>query len=244
MSGLSAHSGNDFLGKNNNPGNYASLYPYSDPSVKDYWISVANVDQDHKIYEESNHCSISADWCLAAPGSDIYSSIVKKKLSSPEENPYSYASWYGTSMAAPHVTGALALAMQRFPYMDNKQIREVILTTTNNSGHLSNTAIYGQGLLDVGKAMHGPGKFRQDWDLAIDDDACANLTDQTCNVWSNDISGPGGLNKTGPGILTLSGNNSYRGITYIAEGELHIAGELNGSDITIADGLLNINEHA
>ena len=119
--------------------------------------------------------------------------------------------------------------MQRFPYMDNKQIREVILTTANNTEHLSNTAIYGQGLLDVAKAMQGPGKFRQDWIANLPKNPCAGLIDQTCNVWSNDISGPGALTKTGEGTLTLSGNNTYSGTTHVQAGQLNVTGQIQHS---------------
>jgi subtilisin family serine protease len=38
-----------------------------------------------------------------------------------------YGSKSGTSMSAPHVTGALALVMERFPYMTNEQARDTVL---------------------------------------------------------------------------------------------------------------------
>lgn len=65
---------------------------------------------------------------------------------------YSYS--YGTSMAAPIVTGVGALVQQAFPYLSAKQIGDVLLSTannniTNNSGYFM-TSQYGED--DKGEA--------------------------------------------------------------------------------------------
>ncbi|HUH87775.1 MAG TPA: autotransporter domain-containing protein, partial [Pusillimonas sp.] len=58
------------------------------------------------------------------------------------------------------------------------------------------------------------------------------------SLWSNDISGSGGLAKTGAGVLVMTGNNSYTGATVISGGKLVV----NGS---IADSaLLTIGQEA
>lgn len=44
-----------------------------------------------------------------------------------------YSSSYGTSMAAPIVTGVAALVQQAFPYLGGKQIGDVLLSTANNN---------------------------------------------------------------------------------------------------------------
>lgn len=44
-----------------------------------------------------------------------------------------YSSSYGTSMAAPIVTGVGALVQQAFPYLGGKQIGDVLLSTANNN---------------------------------------------------------------------------------------------------------------
>ena len=64
---------------------------------------------------------------IAAPGSNIYSSI-----SSPSANNL-YKPDSGTSMAAPHVSGVAGLVQQAFPYMSGKQIVDTVLTTANRS---------------------------------------------------------------------------------------------------------------
>ncbi|WP_350617357.1 S8 family serine peptidase, partial [Pseudomonas sp. HY7a-MNA-CIBAN-0227] len=85
--------------------------------------------------------------CVAAPGTAIASSVVSGEIDANKwydedgevngfevtgDRPvFGYETWSGTSMAAPHVTGALGLLMERFPYLDNPQIRDVLLTTAH-----------------------------------------------------------------------------------------------------------------
>ncbi|MBZ1351830.1 S8 family serine peptidase, partial [Alcaligenaceae bacterium LF4-65] len=67
----------------------------------------------------SNQCGAAADWCITAPGVDIYSTVPMNK----------YGEKSGTSMAAPLVAGGAAVLRQAFPYMTARQIIEVLLTT-------------------------------------------------------------------------------------------------------------------
>ncbi|MBZ1351829.1 S8 family serine peptidase, partial [Alcaligenaceae bacterium LF4-65] len=67
----------------------------------------------------SNRCGAAADWCMTAPGVDIYSTVPMNK----------YDEMSGTSMAAPLVAGGAAVLRQAFPYMTARQIIEVLLTT-------------------------------------------------------------------------------------------------------------------
>jgi len=61
---------------------------------------------------------------VAAPGSNIYS------LDAASGTGYTFMS--GTSMAAPYVSGALALVQQAFPWMTSKQLADAVLTTADN----------------------------------------------------------------------------------------------------------------
>ena len=72
----------------------------------------------------SNFAKYSEEYTICAPGWNIWSA------SSSDKN--SYVPKSGTSMAAPFVTGGAALVQQAFPYMNSKQIGDVLLSTANN----------------------------------------------------------------------------------------------------------------
>lgn len=67
------------------------------------------------------------DTTLSAPGWNIISANADFVASGEY-----YSSSYGTSMAAPIVTGVGALVQQAFPYLSGKQIGDVLLSTANN----------------------------------------------------------------------------------------------------------------
>ena len=150
-------------------GLYATL-PRAFPDIEKYWLSVVNVNEDLVLSNRSNRCGLSAEWCVAAPGSDIASTVYGDDSSleahttvdadgniildvTKSEPDYGYGYMSGTSMAAPHVTGALALLMERFPYLDNAQIRDVLLTTATDLGAPGVDDIYGWGLINLKKAI-------------------------------------------------------------------------------------------
>lgn len=68
------------------------------------------------------------DTTLSAPGWNIISANADFAASGEY---YSYS--YGTSMAAPIVTGVGALVQQAFPYLSGKQIGDVLLSTANSN---------------------------------------------------------------------------------------------------------------
>ncbi|MQT71766.1 S8 family serine peptidase, partial [Pseudomonas sp. FSL R10-0071] len=124
------------------------------------------------------------DWCVAAPGTAIASSVVSGEIDANKwydedgevngfevtgDRPvFGYETWSGTFMAAPHVTGALGLLMERFPYLDNPQIRDVLLTTAHDLGAPGVDEVYGWGLIDLKKAIDGPGQLRVDTHVQMD----------------------------------------------------------------------------
>ena len=88
-------------------------YPssYDLPNV----LAVASTDHNDKISSFSCYGKESVD--IAAPGSDIYSTIPGG----------GYASKSGTSMATPHVSGVAALVMSQFPELSALEVKEAIL---------------------------------------------------------------------------------------------------------------------
>ena len=172
-----------------------------------------------------------------------------------------YADYSGTSMAAPHVTGALGLLMERFPYLDNTQVRDVMLTTATDLGEAGVDEIYGWGLVNLGKAIEGPGMLRVDTEVVMNVAAGGEKVWEgpAWDDWSNDISGPGRLTKSGIGWLRLSGDNSFAGATVkqgvleldgdnalagdvtVDGGMFQLDGSLDGSALTVNGGAANIN---
>ncbi|WP_455884462.1 autotransporter domain-containing protein [Pseudomonas spelaei] len=242
----------------NIPGIHPSL-PRAVAELEPYWLSVVNVNQALNLSDVSYRCGFSKNWCLAAPGTEINSSVVTGSVNT--ENHYDkdnnvdgfavtgdnpelgYGIATGTSMAAPHVTGGLALLMERFPYLTNPQIRDVLLTTATDLGAPGVDDVYGWGLMNLKKAIDGPGQLRVDTAVNMDRPAGGAIVWQggAWDDWRNDISGPGRLEKTGIGWLRLSGNNSFAGAT-LKEGILELDGtnHLTG-DVTLDGGVLRLN---
>lgn len=199
-------------------------------------VAVVAADRNGVIASYSNRCGAAAMWCLAAPGGDHvtpgYPDDSGKLWST---YPYSsYTMMTGTSMASPVVAGAAAVLRQAFPYMTARQIIEVMLTTANKSGQWSDRDIYGQGMLDLGKAVGGPGEFGAEGfprDFDVD-------TKGHDSLWSNDIGGSGGLIKRGAGTLTLAGTNVYTGATQLVGGKLAVNGSIVSDLLVGKDAVL------
>jgi hypothetical protein len=138
--------------------------PYHFPELKAGWVAVVAINQNGSIADFSNHCGLAADWCLAAPGADIYSTSHNGK----------YGTYSGTSVAAPHVSGGLAALKSAFPNLSNQQLLTRILTTANKTGIYANSAIYGNGLLDLAAASAPVGDLKLTADSSQIDAALAS----------------------------------------------------------------------
>lgn len=148
-----------------------SALPYFEPELEGHWLAVSGLDQANN--QKYNQCGIAKYWCVSTPGAKIDSTIPGG----------GYAVKSGTSMSAPHATGALALVMERYPYLNNEQALQVLLTTaTQLDGSLTDapSAKIGWGVPDLGRAMHGPGQLLGTMDV--------NLAAGQGDVWSNGIS--------------------------------------------------------
>lgn len=174
------------------------------------WLAVAALDtaKPTQLASYSNACGVAKSYCLVAPGTAAFVG----HESTAGNLQYFYGS--GTSYAAPLVSGAAALVWEAFPYFNNDLVRQTLLGTATDLGAPGPDAVFGYGLLNVGKAVLGPGRF--DWG-----DVTVNVDQTGLNsTWRNPISGAGGLVKTGVGALVLTGTNSYAGTTRIERGTL------------------------
>lgn len=121
---------------------YPSDYECTDPAptVTRTWdciISVAATDMSGALATFSDYGATAVD--LGAPGDVIVSTL--------PANGYGAAS--GTSMAAPHVAGAVALCASIDPTLDAGEIRAAIMSTTATETTLTGATVTG-GRLDIG----------------------------------------------------------------------------------------------
>lgn len=176
---------------------YRALYPLYNPGAEKHWIAVAGLKQGvaegtYELVKNFNEAGQGKWWTVAAPSNAIYSSTTDD-----HGNP-GYAAWGGTSMAAPHVAGAMGVLMSRYDQMNALQVRDVMFTTANHKnangsnmegwtdtdgtvrkdGEVSDRM--GWGVPDLDKGMYGPGQFLGKFDYNM-------AAEGSLDVWTNDI---------------------------------------------------------
>jgi hypothetical protein len=112
-------------------------YPAADPNV----IAVTATDREDKIFSASNRGSYIA---LAAPGTDI--------IAAAPSNSYQFSS--GTSIAAAHISGVVALLLSEKPDLGADTIRRVLKDTAHNLESTDQVGEAGAGLGDASRAVN------------------------------------------------------------------------------------------
>ncbi|GGJ47075.1 S8 family peptidase [Deinococcus roseus] len=133
------NGGNDGVSDNNDSvANYPSNYDCTNGGTRgwDCVIAVAAIDSKGALASFSNYGAKTVD--IGAPGVAIYSSVPTN----------SYASYNGTSMATPHVSGAAALYASTHPGATAQQIKDAILAAAVPTASLSGKTVTG-GRLNV-----------------------------------------------------------------------------------------------
>ncbi len=146
-----AAAGNEALGGN----------PLEYPAAIAGVISVAATrqasdDVDAKFSERAPFSNYNPFVSVAAPGVDILSTIPRRFIvttGNPNDdgNAYAYAS--GTSMAAPIVTGVVALMLAANPGLKPAQIKQKLQGTATDLGDTGFDDFYGWGIVNVPTAV-------------------------------------------------------------------------------------------
>lgn len=117
-------------------------------------FTVGAINGDDPAYPIAGFSSRGPSYCkdngidsikpeVVAPGVNVRSAIGTD----------SYANYQGTSMAGPHVSGAVLLLKEAFPTLPGQDILEAIYKTAIDLGPVGEDIAYGNGMIDVDSAF-------------------------------------------------------------------------------------------
>ena len=157
-------AGNQGLAVSANPGYFATVTDNSgNLLLGGRMLIVGAADENNNLYSWSNKaghicqnyvaatntCSDTykvSDFYIMAPGGTISTSI---------NGSTGYKE--GTSMAAPVVTGGLAIISQMWPYMKGENLVRLLTTTANKNIPNYDAGVHGSGMMDLDKATQPVG---------------------------------------------------------------------------------------
>lgn len=112
------------------------LYPAAEPSV----LAVTATDAQDAVFNRAN---TGAQVGIAAPGVDV--------IAAAPEGRYAFSS--GTSIAAAHVSGLVALMVERNPDLDLAGVKRILTATAMDLGAKGADPVYGAGRADAAAAV-------------------------------------------------------------------------------------------
>ncbi|MFN3834337.1 MAG: S8 family peptidase [Glycocaulis sp.] len=141
----------------NFPANFANL-----PDAQGFVVAVGSVQcpgggencapGETVISPFSNRAGNAGSTFLMAPGRRIFTPFLDS-----DEGNTQYVLYSGTSFAAPHVAGAIALLLQAFPNLQGNEALQILFDTALDLGAAGIDSTYGRGLLDLAAAFRPVG---------------------------------------------------------------------------------------
>lgn len=161
------------------------------PAAYDAVIAVTAIDQNG---QKASFSPIDPKIEISAPGVNVLSTVIGG----------GYGTRSGTSMAAPHATGAAALIFSsNFPDVngdgirDHMDVREIIRNSAFDVGDPGHDNIYGYGLLDVSNATLGISAFAfADLSITVDD-GVSKITSGNTYIYSITVKNNGASDASG-----------------------------------------------
>ena len=120
----------------------ARKYPIYEPSLEPQWIVVAGLDEDDTLNEYSLECGVATLWCISA-----YSDGFPTTNNNSDTD--TSITFGGTSIAAPQVSGALAVLKSAAPELPMTMIRQILLTTATDLGDEGIDEVFGWGAVNI-----------------------------------------------------------------------------------------------
>jgi len=125
--------------------------PVGYPAAYESAIAVSATDQNDQKADFSNY---GPEIEVAAPGVDIYSTLPTYHVTL---NDWGYSMNYdyldGTSMATPHVSGAVALLLSEYLTLTNSEVKNALVQHSDDLGSPGRDDYYGYGRIDVYKLL-------------------------------------------------------------------------------------------
>lgn len=226
-----------FSGGNQGPYAYTSVSPANNMSG----FAVGAVDSNRTIGSFSSRgpsaCGGTIYPEVVAPGVSVQTAA----LTSGGLFPGSYQAATGTSFAAPHVAGAMALLISGNPAANVAELEYALKSTARDLGTSGVDNSYGQGLLDVFSASallgQGPLCLDNDGDGFFGRADCGTVKD--CNDYDSRIS-PIACDVVGDGIdQNCDGMDRLKGRACPTSGGGGSTPGAEGSGSTCSDGIDN-----
>jgi len=182
-------AGNDSQISPSTPANYATQFGISVGAV-DYYGTLADFSNGAGFDSRMQH--------VVAPGADVYSTVPGN----------SYNALSGTSMAAPHVAGVVALMKSANPYLTHDQVRYILTNSTISMG-----SGYGNSFMSLYQ------NFSQEYSMQDADSTGSNSNGlgEVSFLWDDQIL-PIRRVEFNDNCLTLASNSGGADLYFVDEG--------------------------